>query len=155
MRPVSSSPEHRGRDQQRRHARHRGQGRNAALRRHRHPQVGTHHESHVTCHECHVSRVTSVMCHVLHVSGRPSRGAARTGRTSGCATTATASCPTLLTTAGRWGYLQGGPKKVCSQKTKIGHTFFWSTLYISTLYLHIYVKSTYLLSRWRPTRGTA
>ena len=46
-------------------------------------------------------------------------------------------------------------KKVCSQKTKIGHTFFWSTLYISTLYLHIYVKSTYLLTRWRPTRGTA
>ena len=53
----------------------------------------------------HVSRVSRVTCHECHVSGRPSRGAARTGRTSGCATIATAICPTLLTTAGRWGYL--------------------------------------------------
>ena len=145
MRSVSSSPEHRGRDQQRRHACHRGQGRHAALRRHGDPQVGTHHESHVTCHECHVSCVRPTITWRREDGENIRLCDHRYGELSDTAD----DCREV-------GISTGWTKKKCVlKKTKIGHTFFWSTLYISTLYLHIYVKSTYLLTRWRPTRGTA
>ena len=137
MRSVSSSPEHRGRDQQRRHACHRGQGRHAALRRHGDPQVGTHHESHVTCHECHVSRVTCVRPTITwrREDGENIRLCDhRYGELSDTAD----DCREV-------GISTGWTKKKCVLKKRKSDTLFFGPpctylhyIYISTLNLHIY-----------------